>query len=132
MPIVMSVGAIFWPNRGRPRPPWRLSTSGARRGYRPHHRFAGLATDYGTAKREPARLVAADRPRLIRFAGIQATRDAGRIHALAGLAGTAIRISSLKIHGDEGQPSREVCAGSISVFRTASSPITATRRASER
>ncbi len=67
-------------------------------------------TDYGVANRELARLVAAHRPRLIGFAGIHATRDAGRIHAMVGQAVRRYGFRGLKVHGDEAQPTREVCA----------------------
>jgi uncharacterized protein len=67
-------------------------------------------TDYGVANQELARLVAAHRPRLIGFAGIHATRDAGRIHAMVGRAVQRYGFRGLKVHGDEAQPTREVCA----------------------
>jgi hypothetical protein len=70
-------------------------------------------TDYGVANRELARLVAAHRPRLIGFAGIHAARDAGRIHAMVAQAVLRYGFRGLKVHGDEAQPTREVCAAAL-------------------
>ena len=66
-------------------------------------------TDYAVANRELARLVAAHRPRLIGFAGLHATRDAGRIHDMVAQAVQEFGFRGLKVHGDEAQPTREVC-----------------------
>src|SRR6266850_1247243 len=66
-------------------------------------------TDYAAANRELARLVAAHRPRLIGFAGLHAARDAGRIHNMVAQAVRDFGFRGLKVHGDEAQPTREVC-----------------------
>jgi uncharacterized protein len=67
-------------------------------------------TDYSIANRELARLVADHYPRLIGFAGVHTARDAGRIHAMVAKAVQRYGFRGLKVHGDEAQPTREVCA----------------------
>jgi predicted TIM-barrel fold metal-dependent hydrolase len=67
-------------------------------------------TDYAIANRKLAQLVAAHRPRLIGFASVHATRDAGRIRAMVAQAVERYGFRGLKVHGDEAQPTREVCA----------------------
>ena len=71
--------------------------------------FPAFHTDYGTANRELARIVARWRPRLIGFAMVNAKSDAGRIREMVREAVTRHGCRGLKVHGHEAMPTREVC-----------------------
>jgi hypothetical protein len=71
--------------------------------------FPVFHTDYDAANAQVARLVAAQRDRLIGFAFVHATRDAGRIFRMVEKAVTQWRFRGIKVHGHEAMPTREVC-----------------------
>ena len=71
--------------------------------------FPAFHTDYTTANRELARIVARWRPRLIGFAMVNAKSDAGRVREMVREAVTRHGLRGLKIHGHEAMPTREVC-----------------------
>jgi hypothetical protein len=66
-------------------------------------------TSHAEANAELARIVQRYRPRLIGFAFIHATKDAGRIRRMVGQAVTQWDFRGLKVHGAEATPTREVC-----------------------
>ena len=72
--------------------------------------FPAFHTDYVTANRELARIVARWRPRLIGFAMVNAKSDAGRVREMVREAVMRHGFRGLKIHGHEAMPTREVCA----------------------
>jgi predicted TIM-barrel fold metal-dependent hydrolase len=65
--------------------------------------------DYNQANRELARIIARHPGRLIGFAFVHATRDAGRIFPMVARAAGKWRFRGIKIHGFEAMPTREVC-----------------------
>lgn len=71
--------------------------------------FPAFHTDYATANRELARIVAKGGRRLIGFAMVHPARDAGRVREMMREAVLRHRFRGLKIHGHEAQPTREVC-----------------------
>jgi predicted TIM-barrel fold metal-dependent hydrolase len=71
--------------------------------------FPAFHTDYATANRELARIVARWHPRLIGFAMLNAKTDAGRVREVVREAVTRLGLRGLKIHGHEAMPTREVC-----------------------
>jgi predicted TIM-barrel fold metal-dependent hydrolase len=71
--------------------------------------FPAFHTDYLTANRELARVVARWRPRLIGFAMVNAKSDAGRVREMVREAVAQLGFRGLKIHGGEAMPTREVC-----------------------
>jgi predicted TIM-barrel fold metal-dependent hydrolase len=71
--------------------------------------FPAFHTDYTTANRELAGIVARWRPRLIGFAMVNAKSDAGRIREMVREAVTRHGLRGLKVHGHEAMPTREVC-----------------------
>ena len=71
--------------------------------------FPAFHTDYTTANRELARIVARWRPRLIGFAMVNPKSDAGRVREMVGEAVTRHGLRGLKVHGHEAMPTREVC-----------------------
>ena len=71
--------------------------------------FPAFHTDYVTANRELARIVARWRPRLVGFAMINAKNDAGRVREIVREAVVRHGFRGLKIHGHEAMPTREVC-----------------------
>jgi predicted TIM-barrel fold metal-dependent hydrolase len=71
--------------------------------------FPVFHSDYDAANAQVARLVAADPDRLIGFAFVHATRDAGRIFEMVEKAVTRWRFRGIKVHGHEAMPTREVC-----------------------
>jgi predicted TIM-barrel fold metal-dependent hydrolase len=71
--------------------------------------FPAFHTDYVTANRELARIVARWRPRLIGFAMVHARSDAGRVREMVREAVVGHGFRGLKIHGHEAMPTREVC-----------------------
>lgn len=71
--------------------------------------FPAFHTDYGEANRHLARIIAAHPRRLIGFAMVHASRDAGRIFEMVREAVTKWRYRGIKVHGLESAPTREVC-----------------------
>jgi predicted TIM-barrel fold metal-dependent hydrolase len=70
---------------------------------------ATFHSDYNQANRELARIIARHPGRLIGFAFVHATRDAGRIFPMVARAAGKWRFRGIKIHGFEAMPTREVC-----------------------
>lgn len=70
--------------------------------------FPVFHTDYAVANRELAALVRRYRPRLIGFAFVHTTRDAGRIFQMVKQA-VSWGFRGIKVHGFEAMPTREVC-----------------------
>jgi predicted TIM-barrel fold metal-dependent hydrolase len=66
-------------------------------------------TDYLTANRELARIVARWHPRLIGFAMVNAKTDAGRVREMVREAVMRHGFRGLKVHGHDAMPTREVC-----------------------
>jgi uncharacterized protein len=71
--------------------------------------FPAFHTDYPTANRELAAVVARWRPRLVGFAMVNAKNDAGRVREMVREAVTRYGFRGLKVHGHESMPTREVC-----------------------
>lgn len=71
--------------------------------------FAPFHSDYARANAEVARIVAQHRPRLIGFAFVHPTRDAGRILEMVGRAVRRWGFRGIKVHGRDAMPTREVC-----------------------
>ena len=71
--------------------------------------FPAFHTDYATANRELARVVARWRPRLIGFAMVNAKADSGRVREMVREAVMRHGFRGLKIHGHDALPTREVC-----------------------
>lgn len=70
--------------------------------------FAPFHSDYEVANRQVARIVARFPRRLIGFAFVHASRDAGRIFRMVERAhGWGFR--GIKLHGFEAMPTREIC-----------------------
>ena len=70
--------------------------------------FAAFNSDYDHANREVARIVARFRPRLIGFAFVHASRDAGHIFEMVKRA-RRWGFMGIKSHGFEAMPTRELC-----------------------
>lgn len=70
---------------------------------------AAFHSDYDHANREVAGIIARHPGRLIGFAFVHATRDAGRIFSMVQRAVRKWRFRGIKIHGFEAMPTREVC-----------------------
>ena len=70
--------------------------------------FAAQHSDYAQANAQVARIVAANRPRLIGFACVHARRDTGRIQEMVGHAVTRWRFRGIKVHGHEAIATREI------------------------
>ena len=71
--------------------------------------MAPFHSDYSKANAQVARIVARHPDRLIGFAFVHATRDAGRIFHIVEHAIRTWRFRGIKVHGHEAMPSREVC-----------------------
>jgi predicted TIM-barrel fold metal-dependent hydrolase len=71
--------------------------------------FAPFHSDYSQANQEVAKIVAANADRLIGFAFVHASRDAGRIFRMVAHAVTKWAFRGIKLHGFEAMPTREVC-----------------------
>lgn len=71
--------------------------------------FAPFHSDYAVANEEVARIVASYPRRLIGFAFLHPTRDAGRIESMIRHAVTRWGFRGIKVHGYEAMPTREVC-----------------------
>src|SRR4051794_21800844 len=70
---------------------------------------AAFHCNYNQANAELARIIARYPGRLIGFAFVHATRDAGRIFPMVARAVRKWRFRGIKIHGFEAMPTREVC-----------------------
>ncbi len=66
-------------------------------------------SDYAVANAQLARIVSGHPDRLIGFAAVHPTRDAGRIFALIECAVKKWGFRGLKVHGYDALPTREVC-----------------------
>jgi predicted TIM-barrel fold metal-dependent hydrolase len=71
--------------------------------------FAPFHSDYSHANEEVGRIVARYHGRLIGFAFVHASRDAGRIHEMIDRAVTRWGFRGIKVHGYDAMPTREVC-----------------------
>ena len=71
--------------------------------------FPAFHTDFLIANRELARIVARHSPKLIGFAMVHASRDAGRIGDMVEEAVQQFGFRGIKVHGLESTPTREVC-----------------------
>ena len=71
--------------------------------------FAAFNRNYDEANRQVARIVAQYPGRLIGFAFVHATRDAGRIFEMVKRAVTRWNFRGIKVHGHDAMPTREVC-----------------------
>jgi uncharacterized protein len=71
--------------------------------------FAPFHRDYQVANAQVARIVSRHPQRLIGFAFVHARRDAGRIPEMIRQAVTEWGFRGIKVHGNEGAPTREVC-----------------------
>jgi predicted TIM-barrel fold metal-dependent hydrolase len=71
--------------------------------------LAPFHSDYALANAQVARIVARYPKRLIGFAFVHATRDAGRIFQLVEHAVRKWSFRGIKVHGHEAMPTREVC-----------------------
>jgi predicted TIM-barrel fold metal-dependent hydrolase len=73
-------------------------------------------SDYGGANAQLARIVARHPERLIGFAAVHATRDAGRVFEMVKQAVSRWGFRGLKVHGYDALPTREVCEA-VRAFR---------------
>jgi uncharacterized protein len=71
--------------------------------------FTLFHEDYARANAQVARIVARYPERLIGFAFVHATRDAGRIFQMVEHAVRKWSFRGIKVHGHEAMPTREVC-----------------------
>lgn len=71
--------------------------------------FAAFHSDYGTANAEVARIVAANRERLIGFAFLHAQRDKGRIGRMVQTAVEQYGFRGIKVHFHDAPLNREIC-----------------------
>jgi uncharacterized protein len=71
--------------------------------------FPVFQSDYSTGNRDVARLVARLPGRLIAFAMVHTSRDAGQIQEMVREAVLQHGFRGIKVHGLEGMPTREVC-----------------------
>ncbi len=71
--------------------------------------FAAIHTDYARANAQVGRIVAHYPDRLIGFAMVHASRDAGRIFRMVQEAVVKWRFRGIKVWGFEATPTREVC-----------------------
>lgn len=71
--------------------------------------FAAFHSDYRSANREVARLVAARPARLLGFAFVHAQADRGRVHALVREAVEQHGFVGIKVHRHDARITREVC-----------------------
>jgi predicted TIM-barrel fold metal-dependent hydrolase len=71
--------------------------------------FAPFHSDYAQANAEVARYVAASGGRLMGFAFVHSSRDAGRIFTMVDHAVRQWGFCGIKVHGSDAMPTREVC-----------------------
>jgi len=81
----------------------------ARAGIRRTVIFAAFHSDYATANREVARMVASRPDRLYGFAFVHAERDRGRVHDLVRVAVQDYGFLGIKLHRHDARITREVC-----------------------
>ncbi|MGD0699126.1 MAG: amidohydrolase family protein [Trebonia sp.] len=72
--------------------------------------FPVFNNDYAAANNRLARIVAREPGRLIGFAAVNPTRDAGRTMRMIGRAVEVHGFRGIKVHGMDSFPGREVCA----------------------
>jgi predicted TIM-barrel fold metal-dependent hydrolase len=96
--------------------PW--NTEAAIHPYLRRARAAGIAktvvvapfhSNYAKANADVARIIALHPGRLIGFAFVHATRDAGRVFRMVARAVSRWQFRGIKVHGHEAMPTREVC-----------------------
>lgn len=71
--------------------------------------FAAFSQNYSKANQIVARLVNKFPQRFYGFAFLHATRDAGNIHELVGIAVNQHNFCGIKVHRHDGRISREIC-----------------------
>lgn len=71
--------------------------------------FPAFHSDYSTANRALARIVASNPKRLLGFAMVHPRNDSGRIHSMLQEAVHKLGLRGLKVHGHDAMPTREVC-----------------------
>jgi predicted TIM-barrel fold metal-dependent hydrolase len=71
--------------------------------------FAPFHSDYAIANAEVARIVRRSHGRLVGFAFVHPTRDAGRIDQMVRHAVQQWGFRGIKVHGSDALPNREVC-----------------------
>jgi predicted TIM-barrel fold metal-dependent hydrolase len=71
--------------------------------------FAPFHSDYARANAQVGRIVSQHPNRLVGFAFVHATRDAGRIFSMVGQAVTSWHFRGIKLHAFDALPTREVC-----------------------
>ena len=71
--------------------------------------FAPFHSDYARANAEVARIVRRSGGRLMGFAFVHSSRDAGRIFAMVEQAVRRWGFCGIKVHGSDAMPTREVC-----------------------
>jgi hypothetical protein len=71
--------------------------------------FSPFHSDYSQANAQVARIVARNPEKLIGFAFIHPTRDAGRIFDMVWRAVVRWKFRGIKVHGHEATPTRELC-----------------------
>ena len=71
--------------------------------------FAPFHSDYARANAEVARIVRRSGGRLMGFAFVHSSRDAGRIYAMVEQAVRQWGFCGIKVHGSDAMPTREVC-----------------------
>ncbi len=71
--------------------------------------FPAFHSDYARANRELARIAARYPGRLICFAAVHASRDAGRIREMLGQAVRQWGFRGVKVHGHDAPVTREIC-----------------------
>jgi uncharacterized protein len=71
--------------------------------------FAPFHSDYSEGNAQVSRIVARYPDRLIGFAFVHASRDAGRIFQMVERAVTHWKFRGIKLHGHDAMPTREVC-----------------------
>ena len=71
--------------------------------------FAAFHSDYASANRDVARMVASRPDRLYGFAFVNAERDRGRVHALVRVAVQEYGFMGIKVHRHDARITREVC-----------------------
>lgn len=72
--------------------------------------FAPFHSDYAKANAQVAAIVRRYPDRLMGFAFVHCTRDAGRIRRMVGQAVAQWGFCGIKVHGKDALPTREVCA----------------------
>ncbi len=87
----------------------RYLARAARAGIRRTVLFAAFNSDYSTANREVARIVASRPGRFYGFAFIHPERDRGRVAALVGEAVSDHGFRGIKVHRHDARITREIC-----------------------